>query len=444
MRKSIRFILFYLQTFFSHHRYALIFSALTGFFVTILVFQIYPIYRKVFQEKLRTIGYIGQFSTRNLPLFIQQQISVGLTKIDENGLPVPAVATSWEFDRKGTTVKLHLRDDLTFHDGKKFSAYDVNYKIRGANLNVLDNTTLEVTLKEPFAPILSLLSSPIIRSPLLGLGSYQVKGLDVSEDIVTKLSLSPVSSDATSVTYKFYRNSKDAILAYKMGEVSEIKDIIDPQDLASWKGTTATETSLFDRYVGIFFNMSNPNFKEKEVRQALAYAISDLGNFQKAHTPISPLSWAYSSKVRLYDFDRDTARKILAGSPLASASSELVLSTFAQLLPQAQKITQYWQEVGIKSRVKVESEIGSDYQVFLITQSIPTDPDQYHYWQSTQGTTNITNYSSAKIDKLLEDGRKTYNLEERKKIYADFQRYLVDDAPVIFLYYPKVYTVERK
>jgi len=76
--------------------------------------------------------------------------------------------------------------------------------------------------------------------------------------------------------------------------------------------------------------------------------------------------------------------------------------------------------------------------------TVPADPDQYVYWQSTQENTNISNYSSPKIDKLLEDGRKTLDTDARKKIYADFQFYLVDDAPAIFLYYPKVVTIRRK
>jgi len=79
-----------------------------------------------------------------------------------------------------------------------------------------------------------------------------------------------------------------------------------------------------------------------------------------------------------------------------------------------------------------------------LTFQVPSDPDQYQFWQSTQEDTNITHYTNLKIDKLLEDGRKTLDKDTRKKIYADFQRYLVDDSPVIFLYFPKAYTVERK
>jgi len=44
----------------------------------------------------------------------------------------------------------------------------------------------------------------------------------------------------------------------------------------------------------------------------------------------------------------------------------------------------------------------------------------------------------------LEDGRKVYDTEERKKIYQDFQKYLVEEAPAVFLFYPELYTISRK
>jgi peptide/nickel transport system substrate-binding protein len=74
----------------------------------------------------------------------------------------------------------------------------------------------------------------------------------------------------------------------------------------------------------------------------------------------------------------------------------------------------------------------------------PEDPDQYSIWHSTQKATNITHYENPRIDKLLEDGRSQINTEERKKTYLDFQRFLVEDAPAAFLFYPDTYSISRK
>ena len=57
---------------------------------------------------------------------------------------------------------------------------------------------------------------------------------------------------------------------------------------------------------------------------------------------------------------------------------------------------------------------------------------------------NFTHFKNARIDKLLEDGRKSTNKEERKLLYQEFQTLLVKESPVIFLEAIKTYTIERK
>jgi len=57
---------------------------------------------------------------------------------------------------------------------------------------------------------------------------------------------------------------------------------------------------------------------------------------------------------------------------------------------------------------------------------------------------NLTRLKNPRIDKLLEDGRKSLDLDERRKIYFDFQKYLVEEVPAVFLYYPMTYTINRK
>ena len=127
----------------------------------------------------------------------------------------------------------------------------------------------------------------------------------------------------------------------------------------------------------------------------------------------------------------------------SSESASLTLSTFAEFVPLAEKIAKDWTDLGITTRVKVESGIPQSYQALLAAQDIPLDPDQYPLWHSTQTQTNITRYGNPKIDKLLEDGRKEIDMENRKKIYYDFQRYLVEDVPAIFLFHPTSYRVWR-
>ncbi|MGH7245477.1 MAG: peptide-binding protein, partial [Candidatus Levyibacteriota bacterium] len=83
------------------------------------------------------------------------------------------------------------------------------------------------------------------------------------------------------------------------------------------------------------------------------------------------------------------------------------------------------------------------FQIFVGSFTMPEDPDQYTLWHSNQEN-NITNFRNQRIDKLLEDGRKTIAEQDRLSIYADFQKYLNDEQPATFLYFPYSYTVTRK
>ena len=92
----------------------------------------------------------------------------------------------------------------------------------------------------------------------------------------------------------------------------------------------------------------------------------------------------------------------------------------------------------------VTYERPDNFDLLLVFWNVPKDPDQYYFWHSTQKEGNIGNYSNVKIDKLLEEGRSTINIEERSKIYQEFQKIIQDDPPALFLYYPYVYTIERE
>ena len=444
MRKASLYLVLYIQTFVRRHKSQLGFSILIGFFLTLFLFQIYPLLSAHLVRKHETVGIIGLYSWSNLPLPILSKISFGLTSLDSDGQATQGAAASWEVVNN-LIYTFHLKPNLNWHDGSNFIAGDINYKIKGAKISVVDNYTLKIEIKEPFSPLTVFLSSPLMKDKFIGLGPYKVVRVIYNNDNkISELTLLPFERKQSTITYKFYKNLEGALIGFKLGEVASLENIDTKDNFALWKNLNLEERSDYSRIISLFYNFKDERLKEKEIRQALAYAIPTVENFDRAASPISPFSWAYSQKVRLYKYDLETAKKILSKSPLASSSSELILTTQPSQLKSAQLIVDAWNKIGVNSRVKVDSTIPADFQILLRSLPIPPDPDQYLYWQSTQENTNISNYSSPKIDKLLEDGRKTLDIDARKKIYSDFQFYLVDDAPAIFLYYPKLYTIKRK
>lgn len=391
------------------------------------------------------IAAIGDYTASNIPEYILSQISTGLTKLDENGSPSASLAASWEATDSGKVYIFHLKPDVTWHDGTTLTAKDINYNIRGVTIETPDDQTVTFTIDMEYSPFPAVVARPIFLKGLVGVGSYKVSKTKIKAGQISSLTIVPVNGKGQTKEYKFYKTDSQAILAYQLGEVDEIDNLVslDPS-FYEWKNTDVRKTVNTNRMITLFFNMNDPFLQEKDVRHALAYALPPFEGEERAYSPIQKTSWAYTDTVKHYDLDLETAQNLLDQSNLGTSSAVLTLHTFSPYLDTATKIADNWEKVGVKTEIKVENTVPPDYQILLTARDLPSDPDQYAFWHSTQKQMNVSNYVDVKIDKLLEDGREELNVENRKKIYTDFQKRLVDEAPALFLYYPAFYNIVRK
>jgi len=395
-------------------------------------------------KKTEYIGIIGDYTVSTLPQSILGQISYGLTQQDESGNISPGLASSWEATDSEKKYIFQLNPNILWHDKTKVTIDDINYNIKDVTVSRIQPNTIIYQIPMSYSPFLTVVSRPIFKKGLIGFGPFYVSSLLFKGGAFLTLTLSSYDPDIPNKMYKFYKTETQAILAYKQGEIDKIEGLLSYDDMLSkWKNTKVENDVNYDRMVTIFFNMKDPLLQEKSLRQALAFAVPDIGE-ERALSPIGKTSWAYSDSVKQYIYDEKQATKLFEASKSSTSSSSIILHTFSPYRVVAQKIAESWTKLGMKTEVKVENELPPSYQALLTARDIPKDPDQYAFWHSTQSFTNITNYSNAKIDKLLEDGRAEIDKEERLKIYVDFQKRLVDDVPAIFLYYPKTYRIERK
>lgn len=393
-------------------------------------------------QPMTRIGIVGEVTPATLPLSIQTLVSGGLTRLAPGGTPEPELATKWEATDSGRTYAFTIRENARWHGGAAVTAKDINYNIQGVTFTVTDPYAIRATLKEPFAPFLTLVTKPILQTGLKGFGAYRVASVRLKGEAVQYLRLEPVGAQfAPGREYRFYRTEAAAASAFALGDVDVLEDLSSPEAFGAWKNASVSGRPRDDRVVAIYFNLREPVLAEKGFRQALGFAVPDLG-LPRAYSPIAKTSWVYTDDVKKYDYNLSQAKKLMAGAKVASQSAALTITTFSQFVDIAQKIAASWTSIGVPTTVQVVNQIGQ-FQVLLSAQAIPPDPDQYPLWHSTQSSTNLTGYVNVKIDKLLEDGRKELDQALRKKIYADFAKRLVEDAPAIFLSYPTTYTVTR-
>ncbi|TSC85460.1 MAG: Uncharacterized protein G01um101416_847 [Microgenomates group bacterium Gr01-1014_16] len=446
MTTSFRFYIRFLSALVSRYYKGILAGIILGalaFFFSPRIFRLLPPIRPT-----QTIGIVAQPTLSDLPLLIQSQLSLGLTGIDDTGLAVPALASSWEATDSGKTYVFTIQPGLKWQDNSPLTSTDIKYNFRDAQIDYPDSTHLKITLPDPFSPLPSAVSRPVFKKKLIGVGGYRVTGYKLNGSYVESLTLSPTDQKSTSpvLRYLFYSSENQARMAYKLGLVKVLLDIQDPRELKTWPSTEVSRQLHLDRYTAAFFNTQAPIFSGlagRNLRLALAYAVdkSRWTGSPQIKSPISAGSWAYYDQIKTYDFDLDHAKQLL--SKVEKIPESITINTVPVYLSLAEDIQKDWAALGLDVQVQVSPDIPSDYQVLLLAQAIPTDPDQYSLWHSTQAG-NITRLNNPRIDKLLEDGRKTLDIEARKSIYADFQKFLLEESPAIFLFHPHTYTISRQ
>lgn len=443
MAKRLRFVWLLVIAIFRKYYWAIIAGLALGVVSFIVIPKILPLLPRV--RHTQTVAVIGRYTQAEIPNFIQQKISVGLTTLLPDGEATPALALKWETKDENKSYVFTLDRSKKWQDGTAIKSRDITYNFKDTVVEYPDDSTILIKLTNAFSPLPVVVSRPVFKRGLLGAGQYKVTQVKKNGQIIESLTLVPVTKnlDLPKIKYLFYASDEQARTAFELGVVRSLDEVTEVGDMVNWPNTLVTPTVRNDRYVGVFFNTQDNNFQGadgKNLRLALSYAVDKKRWPNRALGPINPDSWAYNSDIKPYDQDLKHAKDILSK---VKAPKSLNISTTPAYLDVAEAVKTDWEKLGIKVEVVATPEVPSNFQVLVIAQAIPIDPDQYNLWHQTQTETNLTGLSNPRISKLLEDGRKVQSLEERKKIYMDFQKYLVEEVPVIFLFHPVTYTISR-
>lgn len=425
-----------------------------GFFLGLVAFFLILIGMRYIVPKIilgnrEVIGVVGSYTVDTLPEQMLREISHGLTMVNDKGQVKPDLALSWSIDDKQKTYTFQLRQDKLWNDGTRFTSADIQTSFSDVTVQKPDQYTIVYQLKDVYAPFLVTVARPVFKKEFVGIGDYGVKNVKLNGNFVQSIILYAIKNSSIIKTYRFYPTQDALKLAFALGEITEASGLQDLsfQDTSfkTFPNVSLHQKTDYTQLVTLFYNTQDSALSDKRLRDALAYSLPNIfPQGEKAHSPFSPQSWAYQADL-LHVQDIDHAKLLLeaAGFTTKDKLPHLTITTLSKYKKIAQSIEFVWKKIGIDAKIQVVDTIPSSFQIYLGDIHIPKDPDQYTLWHSYQQN-NITNYKSLRIDKLLEDGRKTIDQEKRIKIYTDFQKYLMDDQPASFLYYPYVYTIVRK
>lgn len=392
----------------------------------------------VFSNTL-VIGVVGEYTIDNLPQSLTQLYSSGLTRFDGEGKVVGGLAKIWE-TQDGKKFKFILQDNLFWQDGKKLKAQDLKFQNLNATFKILDEKTIEFTLTDTYSPYSATLTKPVFRqNTKIGTGPYKLSKILKTGQILRQVSLTPLTKDLPKVIVRFYPNSQTATTAFKTGKVGMIFNLMRLNGLESWKNAQIEKTLDSARLVAVFYNTKDELLQNLKVRKALDLSIDRSKFSNQVTTPYPPNSWVFVKTTPIFDLTK--AKKIISDEKITGGKLKILTPQVFEKI--AAEISKNWQTLGIDTEIEKIDKIPQNFQVAIFGLEIPADPDQYSFWHSTQSQT-LTKIEDPKLDKLLEDGRKLINPEERKAKYQELQKELRELVPASFLFFPDRYIVINK
>jgi len=263
---------------------------------------------------------------------------------------------------------------------------------------------------------------------------------------------------------------------------------IDSMNLTPLQYTRQTETEEFRKsykkyrytafsYTYLGFRLSHPFFADRKVRQAIAHAINKkelvegvlFGLGQEAIGPYKPGTWVYNPNVPKFPYDPAKAKGLLAEAgwrPGGDGTLEkggkkfrftvLTNAGNESRTKAAAILQQDLAAVGIQIEIRTvewaafinEFVDKRKFDAVILGWSVTPDPDQYDIWSSKKTgpkELNFVGFSNPEVDRLLEDGRRTFDIEKRRKAYFRIQEILAEELPYVFLYVPdSLPTVHRR
>jgi len=468
-----------------------------------------------------------------------------LFKRDNNGQLIKDLVSQYEISPDNKSYIIKIKDSVKFHNNSILTVDDIlftfnaikdtQYKsplrssFTGVEIERVDDNTIKFILTEPYAAFLDLLTFGILPSELwqhimptaaslaelnlkpIGSGPYKFKSLVKDKagnlkayNLISFENYFGGQANIKELTFKSFVNYIEMIDALNSNLIDGTSYLPD-----EYKKEIAAQDSLnlhklnLPQLTAIFFNLKSDGvIKELSIRQALSYSLDKIkivnelmgedGNVIDG--PILPDSFAYSADIKKYNYELETAGKLLdeEGWKIVEISDDEILKAeedfnsedekvklvaenkiamgvgkwrmkdnqylvielttveTSEYIKLAEKIAEAWEDINIKVQMnlipagKIQKEVirQRKYSILLYGEIVGLDPDPYAFWhssQSEQGGLNISNYANKEVDQLLEDARLTGDIEIRKEKYKKFQEAIARDLPAIFIYNP-VYT----
>jgi dipeptide transport system substrate-binding protein len=426
---------------------------------------------------------------------------------------LPALAQSWDISKDGLTYTFHLRHGVKwqttpwFTPTRDFNADDVIYsferQIKGttylpdttfaywgdmsmpdqvAGIKKIDDYTVELTLKQPSAPMLANLAMPFAS-----IVSKEYADKLAAADKMAEMNDEPVGTGP----FIFVNYQKDSNVRFKAnpdwwGGKVKLDNLVfsintDPTarlqslkagecDVMSYPNPADVPALLKDKnlkveqekglnFGGLWFNTQEKPFDNVEVRKALDMSIDKKaliqavyqGQGQIATSPLPPTMWSsIDSKLKAYPYDPAAAKKMLAKAGVKDLTVKIwAMPVSRPYMPDAKRAAELIQAdfnaIGVKATIysvdwaqylNESKPVSHDGAVIMGWTGDNGDPDNFltpNFSCAAVNGGNRAEWCDKDFDALLQKAVQTTDIKQRTKYYEEAQEIFHKQDPVALI-----------
>jgi len=422
---------------------------------------------------------------------IGELIFEGLVRRDESFRLQPRLAESWEIPDPLTYV-FHLRRDVRFHDGRAMRSADVKWtldslltgRLRSPKTSAFryiervdapDDFTVVLRLRQPYAALLWNLSDgafgvvpngageELARHPV-GTGPFRFVSETPDRNVVIARNLEYWGERARieRVRFEVVPDAITRALELRKGSAdAEINALpADMLPVLEREPKLAVERAPGTSYQYLAMNLRDPILRDVRVRQAIAYAIDRrtiIHNLLRdtarpANSILPPEHWAYDADAPAYAHNVRQAKELLdaagwrpgAGGVRFHLTMKSSTDESTRLLCAV--LQQQLREAGIELDIR-SYEFATFYadvtrgafQLYSLrwVGASNQDPDIFEsvFSSNSFNRFNRGRYANPEVDRLIDLGRTSLDLNTRKSAYTQLQEKLGTELPYIHLWW---------
>ncbi|MEO6582987.1 MAG: ABC transporter substrate-binding protein, partial [Ferruginibacter sp.] len=362
----------------------------------------------------------------------------------------------------------------------------------------LNDSVFQLRLAMPFQPIFGILSMQYcsivakevvekygndLRRHPVGTGPFVFVAWEEGQSLVLKRNNHYFEKDSfgyalpyvDGIKVSFYDSKATEFLEFRQKRLDFINDIE-----ASFKDEVLTKTGNLKKqwngkitmlkhpylnieYLGILSDSLNPFIKNsalrlRQIRQAINYGINrqkmmlylrnSIGTAAESGFIPPGLPSFNAQKVIGYHYDPELAKKLVVESGYSTNPRPITLLTIPQCANLASYIANELKQIGLQVQVEAMQksllleQTSKSQAAFFRGSWIADYPDAENYlsvfYSKNPAPPNYTRYNNKTFDEMYESALKEVNDSARYVLYQQMDKIIIEDAPVVPLWYDMV------